>query len=71
MTEQLDRTSEHVHEHAEGTKRNTDEMMIAFKEVATGMESQMLPNWIPVPCVPVLIAPAMDCELISPKFSCE
>ncbi|GED67389.1 hypothetical protein BRE01_10910 [Brevibacillus reuszeri] len=40
MTEQLDRTSEHVHEHAEGTKRNTDEMMIAFKEVATGMESQ-------------------------------
>jgi len=40
ITEQLDRTSEHVHEHAEGTKRNTDEMMIAFKEVATGMESQ-------------------------------
>ncbi|TKI58418.1 chemotaxis protein [Brevibacillus antibioticus] len=40
MTEQLDRTSDHVHEHAEGTKRNTDEMMVAFKEVATGMESQ-------------------------------
>ncbi|KQL46699.1 chemotaxis protein [Brevibacillus choshinensis] len=40
MTEQLDRTTEHVHEHAEGTKRNTDDMMIAFKEVATGMESQ-------------------------------
>lgn len=40
MTEQIDRTTEHVHEHAEGTKRNTDEMMIAFKEVATGMESQ-------------------------------
>jgi len=40
MTDQLDRTTEHVHEHAEGTKRNTDEMMIAFKEVATGMESQ-------------------------------
>lgn len=40
MTEQLDRTTDHVHEHAEGTKRNTDEMMIAFKEVATGMESQ-------------------------------
>ncbi|WP_429841805.1 methyl-accepting chemotaxis protein [Brevibacillus sp. FIR094] len=40
MTEQLDLTSDHVHEHAEGTKRNTDEMMVAFKEVATGMESQ-------------------------------
>ncbi|BAH46549.1 putative methyl-accepting chemotaxis protein [Brevibacillus brevis NBRC 100599] len=40
MTEQLDRTSDHVHEHAEGTKRNTDEMMVAFKEVAVGMESQ-------------------------------
>ncbi|MFD2368757.1 methyl-accepting chemotaxis protein [Brevibacillus sp. GCM10020057] len=40
ITEQLDRTTEHVHEHAEGTKRNTDDMMIAFKEVATGMESQ-------------------------------
>lgn len=40
ITEQLDRTTEHVHEHAEGTKHNTDEMMIAFKEVATGMESQ-------------------------------
>ncbi|MGG1658939.1 methyl-accepting chemotaxis protein [Brevibacillus sp. NRS-1366] len=40
MTDQLDRTTEHVHEHAEGTKRNTDEMMVAFKEVATGMESQ-------------------------------
>ncbi|WP_289138113.1 methyl-accepting chemotaxis protein [uncultured Brevibacillus sp.] len=40
MTDQLDRTTEHVHEHAEGTKRNTEEMMIAFKEVATGMESQ-------------------------------
>ncbi len=40
VTEQLDRTSEHVHEHAETTKRNTDEMMIAFREVATGMEAQ-------------------------------
>lgn len=40
ITEQLDRTTEHVHEHAEGTKHNTDEMMIAFREVATGMESQ-------------------------------
>lgn len=40
MTSQLDRTSEHVHEHAEGTKRNTDDMMLAFKEVATGMEAQ-------------------------------
>lgn len=40
VTEQVERTSEHVHEHAETTKRNTDDMMIAFKEVATGMESQ-------------------------------
>lgn len=40
MTEQLDRTTEYVHEHAEGTKRNTDDMMVAFKEVATGMEAQ-------------------------------
>ncbi|WP_432775488.1 methyl-accepting chemotaxis protein [Brevibacillus gelatini] len=40
MTEQIDRTTEHVHTHAEGTKRNTDDMMVAFKEVATGMEAQ-------------------------------
>lgn len=40
MTEQLDRTSQYVHEHAEGTKQNTDDMMIAFREVATGMEAQ-------------------------------
>ncbi|MED1875783.1 methyl-accepting chemotaxis protein [Brevibacillus borstelensis] len=40
VTEQVERTSVHVHEHAETTRRNTDEMMIAFKEVATGMESQ-------------------------------
>jgi methyl-accepting chemotaxis protein len=40
VTEQLDRTSEHVHEHAEVTKRNTDDMMIAFREVAQGMEAQ-------------------------------
>ncbi|USG65526.1 methyl-accepting chemotaxis protein [Brevibacillus ruminantium] len=40
VTEQVERTTEHVHEHAETTKRNTDDMMIAFKEVATGMESQ-------------------------------
>ncbi|EST52092.1 methyl-accepting chemotaxis protein [Brevibacillus panacihumi W25] len=40
MTEQLDRTSQYVHGHAEGTRQNTDEMMIAFKEVATGMEAQ-------------------------------
>ncbi|CAM5797597.1 MULTISPECIES: methyl-accepting chemotaxis protein [Brevibacillus] len=40
VTEQVERTSVHVHEHAETTRRNTDEMMVAFKEVATGMESQ-------------------------------
>ncbi|CAM3303948.1 chemotaxis protein [Brevibacillus invocatus] len=40
MTEQLDRTSQYVHGHAEGTRQNTDDMMIAFKEVATGMEAQ-------------------------------
>jgi|GEM_PF-647630 len=40
MTEQLDRTTRHVHEHAEGTRQNTDDMMLAFKEVATGMEAQ-------------------------------
>jgi len=40
VTEQLDRTSAHVHEHAEVTKRNTDDMMVAFREVASGMESQ-------------------------------
>jgi methyl-accepting chemotaxis protein len=40
VTEQLDRTSEHVHEHAEVTKRNTDDMMVAFREVAQGMEAQ-------------------------------
>ncbi|WP_400162176.1 methyl-accepting chemotaxis protein [Brevibacillus sp. TJ4] len=40
MTEQLDRTSQFVLGHAEGTRQNTDDMMIAFKEVATGMEAQ-------------------------------
>jgi methyl-accepting chemotaxis protein len=40
MTEQLDRTSQYVHGHAEGTRQNTDDMMVAFKEVATGMEAQ-------------------------------
>jgi methyl-accepting chemotaxis protein len=40
VTEKLDATSLQVHEHAEVTKRNTDEMMIAFREVATGMEAQ-------------------------------
>lgn len=40
MTEQLERTSEYVHGHAEGTRQNTDDMMIAFKEVASGMEAQ-------------------------------
>jgi methyl-accepting chemotaxis protein len=40
VTEQLDRTSAHVHDHAEVTRRNTDDMMLAFREVASGMESQ-------------------------------
>ncbi|NGQ93666.1 chemotaxis protein [Brevibacillus sp. SYP-B805] len=40
VTEKLDATSAQVHEHAEATKRNTDEMMVAFREVATGMEAQ-------------------------------
>lgn len=40
VTEQLDVTSEQVHEHTEASKRNTDEMMLAFREVATGMETQ-------------------------------
>ncbi|MFY0544069.1 methyl-accepting chemotaxis protein [Brevibacillus sp. H7] len=40
VTKQLDLTSEHVHEHAEVTKQNTDDMMLAFREVATGMEAQ-------------------------------
>ncbi|MFM1651085.1 methyl-accepting chemotaxis protein [Brevibacillus sp. B_LB10_24] len=40
VTQQLDATSEQVHEHAEVTKRGTDEMMMAFREVAAGMEAQ-------------------------------
>jgi methyl-accepting chemotaxis protein len=40
MTEQVDRTSQYVHGHAEGTRQNIDDMMIAFKEVASGMEAQ-------------------------------
>ncbi|MBO8165155.1 MAG: methyl-accepting chemotaxis protein [Brevibacillus sp.] len=40
VTEQLDSTSVQVHDHAEVTKRNNDEMMVAFREVATGMETQ-------------------------------
>jgi len=40
VTEQLDATSEQVHDHTEASKRNTDEMMLAFREVATGMETQ-------------------------------
>ncbi len=28
-----------------------------------------LPNAMPVPCVPVLVAPAIDCTLMSPRFS--
>ncbi|WP_126429011.1 methyl-accepting chemotaxis protein [Brevibacillus marinus] len=40
VSKQLDNTSVQVHEHAAVTKRNTDEMMVAFREVATGMETQ-------------------------------
>jgi len=40
ITNKLDATSAQVHEHAEVTKRNNDEMMLAFREVATGMEAQ-------------------------------
>lgn len=40
VTQQLDMTSEHVYDHAEVTKRNTDDMMLAFREVSQGMEMQ-------------------------------
>lgn len=40
LTGKLDATSLQVHQHAEVTKGNTDEMMMAFREVATGMEAQ-------------------------------
>ncbi len=40
VTETLDQTSKQVNHNAEVTKRNTDDMMSAFREVATGMESQ-------------------------------
>lgn len=40
VTEKLDQTADRVHTHAEVTRRNNDEMMIAFREVATGMETQ-------------------------------
>lgn len=40
MIENLDATSNQVNENADITKHNTDEMLVAFKEVATGMEQQ-------------------------------
>ncbi|RAP26693.1 hypothetical protein C2W64_01409 [Brevibacillus laterosporus] len=40
MIENLDATSNQVNENADITKQNTDEMLVAFKEVATGMEQQ-------------------------------
>lgn len=40
VTHTLDETSRHVNDNADATRRNTDEMMGAFKEVASGMESQ-------------------------------
>ncbi|WP_139492193.1 methyl-accepting chemotaxis protein [Brevibacillus dissolubilis] len=40
VTQALDTTSEQVNEHADITRRSNDDMMTAFREVATGMESQ-------------------------------
>lgn len=40
VTETLDETSRHVNDNADVTRRNTDDMMSAFREVASGMESQ-------------------------------
>nr|WP_232697623.1 methyl-accepting chemotaxis protein [Brevibacillus daliensis] len=40
MIDTLDTTSTQVTNNADVTKQNTDEMMLAFKEVATGMEQQ-------------------------------
>lgn len=40
VTKSLDETSNHVNANADVTRRNTDDMMSAFREVASGMESQ-------------------------------
>lgn len=40
VTQTLDETSRTVNDNADATSRNTDDMMCAFKEVASGMESQ-------------------------------
>ncbi|GAA4715847.1 methyl-accepting chemotaxis protein [Brevibacillus fulvus] len=39
-TVQLDQTGSKVFQHVEGTKQTTDDMMVAFRELASGMETQ-------------------------------